>query len=724
MQQRRRLAANKPAWFSPTLAVILSTALVVTAAFGGNRILNTQGAGNGPVEASEATVSLAAGENVVVDDAAISAQSGEGGERTVKEFTRDEQFSMFALTWYGQQDIAAFVRAENADGTWGPWYAADPLAETGPDGKTGTDLIYLEPTNKVQVSITGVDLFGDEAAPDVQLEEQPAEQAPAEAPTEQAPAPAEEAPAEQAPVEAPAEQAPAQNPAPVQEAPAQAPDAGNAPEEAPAPSNGTAPLPSNYGAIRPVADVIDASEIEAVFIDGNAADGGIALASESTTYGMPDVVTRAGWGANESLRCKNPTIDDQVSAVTVHHTAGSNNYSQADAAGVVRGIYRYHASNLGWCDVGYNALVDKYGTIYEGRAGGLEKAVQGAHVGGFNQNTWGVSMIGNYDTAQPSQEMIRSVGELAGWKAAISGFDPKGTDQHYAEFSFSGSKYAAGGGGTFPNINAHRDFHYNACPGQYGYAQLGNIRNIAADKYQEIESGTGGSSPSSSTSSASTTVPADGTTQTSISSASSEPTGETNEPAPEPGPAPGTPTALLSSIINGDESVLTTLIGSLAALAITAALSDGELTGGSSQMGDVEIIEGLTLSDLTPIISTVISLSGDSEIEQTWSRVNASAGPVLGSPRGGIATTGYMGGDAPVDYALFDRGIILDSEETGTNALWGAIADAWAGQGFDLGPLGLPLNEEYAAGDLVRVDFQGGYVTYDPATNQVDIQLN
>ncbi|AGF73629.1 hypothetical protein A605_13165 [Corynebacterium halotolerans YIM 70093 = DSM 44683] len=693
--------------------MILSTALVVAAAFGGNRILNTQGAGSGPVEASEATVSLASGENVVVDDAAISAQSGEGGERTVKEFTRDEQFSMFALTWYGHQDIAAFVRAENADGTWGPWYAADPLAETGPDGKTGTDLIYLEPTNKVQVSLTGVDLFSDETAPDVQLEEQPVKQAPAE----QAPAPAEAAPTEQAPVEAPVEQAPAQE-APAQEAPAQAPEAGTAPEEAPAPSNGTAPLPSNYGAIRPVADVIDASEIEAVFIDGNAADGGIALASESTTYGMPDVVTRAGWGANESLRCDSPTIDNQVSAVTIHHTAGSNNYSQVEAASVVRGIYRYHASTLGWCDVGYNALVDKYGTIYEGRAGGLDKAVQGAHVGGFNQNTWGVSMIGNYDITQPSPEMIRSVGELAGWKAAISGFHPKGTDQHYAEFSFGGSKYAAGGGGTFPNINAHRDFHYNTCPGQYGYAQMDNIRDIAADKYQEIESGTGGSSPSSS-------APDGSTTQSSTSSASPEPTDTgTNEPAPEPGPAPGTPTALLSSIVNGDESVLTTLVGSLAALAITAALSDGELTGGSSQVGDVELIEGLTISDLTPIISTVISLSGDSEIEQAWNRINASAGPVLGSPRGGIATTGYLGGDAPVDYALFDRGIILDSEETGTNALWGAIADAWAGQGFDLGPLGLPLNEEYAAGDLVRVDFQGGYVTYDPATNQVDIQLN
>ncbi len=710
MQQRRRLAAAKPAWFSPTLAVILSVTLVAAAAFGGNRILNTQGAGSGPVEAFEATVSLADGENVLVDDAAISAQSGEGGPRTVKEFTRDEQFSMFALTWYGQQDIAAFVRAENVDGSWGPWYSLDPLAEAGPDGKTGTELLYIEPTTKVQVSMTGVDILGDEAAPEAQVDDAPLEDAPVQE------APAEEAPAEEAPAqEAPIEEAPVQEaPTPVAEADAAvAEDTADTPVQAPA--NGAAPMPSNYGAIRPVADVVDASSIEAVFIDGNAEEGGIALAQTSTTYGMPDVVTRAGWGANESLRCRNATIDDQVSAVTIHHTAGSNNYTQAQAASVVRGIYQYHASNLGWCDVGYNAMVDKYGTIYEGRAGGLEKAVQGAHVGGFNQNTWSISMMGNYDTAQPSQAMIQSVGQLAGWKAAISGFDPKGTDQHYAEFSFGGSKYAAGQGGTFPNINAHRDFHYNACPGQYGYAQMGTIRNIASEKYNAIRNGSGGDTTRPTTDPVTTTTaPADTPT-------TQNPAPE--EPAPAPGPAPGTPTALLSSVLNGDESVLATAIGTLAAIALTAAVSDGTVTGQTSSLGDAEIIEGLTLSDLTPVIDTVISLSGDSEIEQTWNRVNSAFGPVLGSPRSGVATTGYLGGQAPANYALFDNGIILDSEETGSNALWGAIADAWAGQGFDLGPLGLPLNEEYRDGDLVRVDFQGGYVTYDPATHQVDVQL-
>ncbi|MGV2482190.1 UNVERIFIED_CONTAM: N-acetylmuramoyl-L-alanine amidase, partial [Salmonella enterica subsp. enterica serovar Weltevreden] len=79
----------------------------------------------------------------------------------------------------------------------------------------------------------------------------------------------------------------------------------------------------------------------------------------------------------ENLRCKGADYDDGVKAIALHHTAGSNNYTRAQAAAQVRAAYTYHAQNLGWCDIGYNALVDKYGTIYEGRYGGLDKAVQG-----------------------------------------------------------------------------------------------------------------------------------------------------------------------------------------------------------------------------------------------------------------------------------------------------------------------------------------------------------
>lgn len=86
----------------------------------------------------------------------------------------------------------------------------------------------------------------------------------------------------------------------------------------------------------------------------------------------------------------------------VHHTAGSNDYSPLESAGIVKAIYTYHSKTLGWCDIAYNALVDKYGQVFEGSAGGLTKPVEGFHTGGFNRNTWGVAMIGNFDDVAPT----------------------------------------------------------------------------------------------------------------------------------------------------------------------------------------------------------------------------------------------------------------------------------------------------------------------------------
>ncbi|WP_241228276.1 N-acetylmuramoyl-L-alanine amidase [Corynebacterium hylobatis] len=672
MQQRRRIATSRLTSVNPTVAVILTVALVASAAFGGNQILRTQEAGGNPIEVASAEASFADGDNVVVDDAAIAAQSGVGGPRTVKEFERDEEFSMFAVTWNGHRDLAAFIRAEQADGSWGPWWDAEPIGQTGPGGENGTELIYVEPTNRVQVSITGVDILGDgteEAAPAVP-----------EVDINIADAPVAEAPVIEEPV---AE-------APVIEEPAPA---------------GIAPLPTNYGDIQPVADVAAADELGVVFIDGRAEEGGIALATDSVAYGMPEVVTRSGWGANENARCRNATYDNEVQAAGVHHTAGSNNYTKAQSAGIVRGIYDYHARTLGWCDVGYNALVDKYGTIYEGRFGGLDKNVQGAHIGGFNHNTFGISMMGNYDIAPTTPEMVQAVGDMIGWKAAIAGFDPKGSDR-YTPYAFSGSKYTGGVTMNLPAIFAHRDAHNNACPGTFGYAQMDNIRNIASAKYQAVTSGT---ADPGGTATPPTTTPDpgdDGTIEPIGSSLPDQATELTEVPA------------LLSSAIDGDQTALLTIIGSLAGLAVAFLAAEGSLPGTATQVGDVQILDGVSLADLKPVLDIASSLAEDSKISETANRVVANYGAVLGEPRGGVNTENAT-------YALFDEGIIIDKVNSGeARALWGSIADVWAGQGFDLGPLGMPLNEQYNEGDLVRVDFEGGHATVNPATGEVNVKLS
>ena len=98
---------------------------------------------------------------------------------------------------------------------------------------------------------------------------------------------------------------------------------------------------------------------------------------------VPAIIGRAEWGADESMRRGAPMYDDGVRAGIVHHTATPNDYPATDSAGIVRGIYRYHTATLGWSDIAYNALVDKYGQVFEGRFGGITRPVEGSHTGGL-----------------------------------------------------------------------------------------------------------------------------------------------------------------------------------------------------------------------------------------------------------------------------------------------------------------------------------------------------
>ncbi len=193
----------------------------------------------------------------------------------------------------------------------------------------------------------------------------------------------------------------------------------------------------------------------------------------------PAIISRADWGADESLRCGTPKYDDGVRAAVIHHTAGSNDYSPLESAGIVKAIYTYHAKTLGWCDIAYNALVDKYGQVFEGSAGGLTKPVEGFHTGGFNRNTWGVAMIGNFDDVPPTPLQIRTVGRLLGWRLGMDNVDPKGT----VALESAGSHYTtfpAGAIATLPTIFTHRDVGNTDCPGNAAYALMDEIRDIAS----------------------------------------------------------------------------------------------------------------------------------------------------------------------------------------------------------------------------------------------------
>ena len=196
---------------------------------------------------------------------------------------------------------------------------------------------------------------------------------------------------------------------------------------------------------------------------------------------MPDIYSRAQWGADESLMGWDHEYAPTIKAATIHHTADGNNYSAADVPAIMRAIYAYHAVSRGWGDIGYNVVVDKFGRAWEGRSGGLASTVVGAHAGGFNYGTFGVSLMGNYDIAKPSEAMIETAANVIAWKLALYGVDPKGTTTIISGGGGT-SKFAAGVAVTLPTIFAHRDVGSTVCPGQYVYSRMGEIRDRAATK--------------------------------------------------------------------------------------------------------------------------------------------------------------------------------------------------------------------------------------------------
>ncbi len=188
----------------------------------------------------------------------------------------------------------------------------------------------------------------------------------------------------------------------------------------------------------------------------------------------PSVVSRAGWGANESWRSGSPRYSSNVRYGVVHHTAGTNAYSRSDSPARVRSYYSYHTRTLGWADIGYNILVDRYGVVYEGRAGGLERGVIGAHARGFNAGSFGISVMGNFQNVTPPAEALRSLEQAVAWKFDIHGIDPDAT----INVTSGGSPtHPAGTTARIPTLIGHRDVGSTACPGTQFYGQLNNIRS-------------------------------------------------------------------------------------------------------------------------------------------------------------------------------------------------------------------------------------------------------
>ncbi|MFE9813717.1 peptidoglycan recognition protein [Streptomyces sp. NBC_00236] len=207
---------------------------------------------------------------------------------------------------------------------------------------------------------------------------------------------------------------------------------------------------------------------------------------------QPAIVTRAAWHADEGMVREHAVYTGAVRAVFIHHTGESNTYDCADVPRMLRAVEESHIKGNGWDDIGYNFLVDRCGTIYEGRAGGITRQVRGAHTTGFNADSVGIAVLGDYGRgAVVPKAIVRALAEVAAWKLR-PGADPQGRVRLVS--TNDASRYAKGEAAVLHVISGHRDAYQTNCPGEALYAKLPAIRAAAA-ALRQARTGTADAEP-------------------------------------------------------------------------------------------------------------------------------------------------------------------------------------------------------------------------------------
>jgi hypothetical protein len=180
---------------------------------------------------------------------------------------------------------------------------------------------------------------------------------------------------------------------------------------------------------------------------------------------VPSIVPRSAWGGSLCKPRATPGFG-RIQMAFVHHTVSLNNYSRSQSAAVVLAVCLFHTGGNGWNDMGYNFLVDRYGRVFEGRAGGIDQPVVGAHAGGFNVPSTGVSLIGDFSHSAPPAAAMSALARLLAWKLSIHGVPAQG---RITVISAGGpsTSYRAGTPVTLQRISGHRDADITACAGAY-----------------------------------------------------------------------------------------------------------------------------------------------------------------------------------------------------------------------------------------------------------------
>lgn len=395
----------------------------------------------------EAPAKVAAGVRARVAADATARVAADGEREIVSDVVPVDGYGTVGVTWaHGQNLDPGAIDVEvrsKTDGRWSDWGPAEYHDDHGPDPKSaearharpGTDPVIVGDVDAVQVRVDT---------------------------TVTAPADMKLAVISPGTPASTTTQKPAIDTAKLASAGAQSP--------APAPNGGTSTggTPSGTDSTGTTGDPtgVDGSDPGTTEEPpGDGTDGGIQLQAGVTTP-RPKIYSRAQWGADERIREQKAPSYYEVHGGFVHHTVNANNYTAAQVPGIIRSIYSYHVRTRGWSDIGYNFLVDRFGRIWEGRAGGVDRPVVGAHTEGYNNYSFGAAAIGNFETVRPSSAVLNAYGALFAWKLSLHGVD-------------AGSKAQRIGSRTFPAISGHRDTKSTACPGKYLYAQIPTIRRLA-----------------------------------------------------------------------------------------------------------------------------------------------------------------------------------------------------------------------------------------------------
>ena len=235
---------------------------------------------------------------------------------------------------------------------------------------------------------------------------------------------------------------------------------------------------------RPVARVTVLGLSDGVSTTADEPAPSATLAAESAATAEPSIVSRGGWGADPAYMTWAPQFYSTRKLI-VHHTATSDNYTdRAGAEAQIRSIYYYHSVTQDWGDIGYNFLIDKFGTIYEGRysrdyAGGnatgddaTGRGVTAAHTAGWNSGTVGVALLGTLTTHDATPAARNALTRLLAWEASRNGVNPEATEAFVNPVS--------GATITSANIAGHRDYLATACPGDIFYPTLPAVRRDVA----------------------------------------------------------------------------------------------------------------------------------------------------------------------------------------------------------------------------------------------------